>query len=32
MPSERLTMPGANPTFPQDTFFRVDLGVITIEG
>lgn len=22
---------GANPTFPQDTFFRVDLGAITIE-
>jgi len=22
--------PGANPTFPQDTFFEVDLGAITI--
>ena len=24
--------PGSNPTFPQDTFFRVDLGSITIGG
>ncbi len=24
--------PGANPTFPQDTFFKVDLGSVTVSG
>ena len=30
MPFVRLTAHGENPSFPQDTFFRVDLGEITI--